>query len=66
MQIDRTLKALSLLLSYPTGELQQAMPEIGGVLAADKAWSARSSEGSGQTTHGGASGDGIPRRTEPS
>lgn len=32
---DRTLKALSLILSYPTVELQQAMPEIGGVLAAD-------------------------------
>ena len=33
--MDRTLKALSLLLSYPTVELQQAMPEIGGVLASD-------------------------------
>jgi len=33
--IDRTLKAISLILSYPTRELQQAMPEIGGVLAAD-------------------------------
>jgi len=33
--MDRTLKALSLVLSYPTLELQQAMPEIGGVLAAD-------------------------------
>jgi len=32
---DRTLKAISLLLSYPTRELQAAMPEIGGVLAAD-------------------------------
>ncbi|MEQ8657843.1 MAG: nitrate reductase molybdenum cofactor assembly chaperone [Hyphomicrobiales bacterium] len=32
---DRTLKALSLILSYPTEELQQAMPEIGGVLASD-------------------------------
>ena len=32
---DRTLKAFSLLLSYPTRELQEAMPEIGGVLAAD-------------------------------
>ena len=32
---DRTLKALSLMLSYPTRELQQAMPEIGGVLASD-------------------------------
>lgn len=33
--MDRTLKALSLLLSYPTSELQTAMPEIGAVLAAD-------------------------------
>ncbi|MHC5112470.1 MAG: nitrate reductase molybdenum cofactor assembly chaperone, partial [Planctomycetota bacterium] len=32
---DRTLKALSLILSYPTAELQQAMPEIEAVLAAD-------------------------------
>jgi nitrate reductase molybdenum cofactor assembly chaperone NarJ/NarW len=32
---DRTLKALSLILSYPTLELQSAMPEIGGVLASD-------------------------------
>ena len=33
--MDRTLKALSLMLSYPTPELQAAMPEIGGVLAAE-------------------------------
>jgi len=33
--MDRTLKALSLLLTYPTRELQAAMPEIGGVLASD-------------------------------
>ncbi len=33
--MDRTFKALSLILSYPTTDLQQAMPEIGGVLAAD-------------------------------
>lgn len=33
--MDRTLKSLSLLLSYPTEELQGAMPEIGGVLASD-------------------------------
>jgi nitrate reductase delta subunit len=32
---DRTLKALSLLLSYPTRDLQRAMPEIGGALAAE-------------------------------
>ena len=35
MTLDRSLKALSLLLSYPTRELQHAMPEIGGVLASD-------------------------------
>jgi nitrate reductase delta subunit len=33
--MDRTLKALSLLLSYPGDELQAAMPEIGAVLATD-------------------------------
>lgn len=33
--MDRTLKALSLLLCYPTAELQAAMPEIGAILAAD-------------------------------
>jgi len=33
--MDRTLKAFSLLLSYPTRELQAAMPEIGAVLASD-------------------------------
>lgn len=33
--MDRTLKALSLILSYPTADLQAAMPEIAAVLAAD-------------------------------
>jgi nitrate reductase delta subunit len=33
--MDRTLKALSLTLSYPSAELRAAMPEIGAVLAAD-------------------------------
>ncbi len=33
--MDRTLKAFSLLLSYPSRELQAAMPEIGAVLASD-------------------------------
>ncbi|PKP75889.1 MAG: nitrate reductase molybdenum cofactor assembly chaperone [Alphaproteobacteria bacterium HGW-Alphaproteobacteria-6] len=32
---DRTLKALSLILSYPSRELQDAMPEIGAVLGTD-------------------------------
>ena len=33
--LDRSLKALSLILSYPTEDLQQAMPEIAGVLIAE-------------------------------
>ena len=32
---DRTLKAFSVLLGYPTAELQAAMPAIGGILAAE-------------------------------
>lgn len=39
---DRTLKSLSLILSYPTLELQQAMPEIGAVLGSDTRLSAAS------------------------
>ncbi|NNU82018.1 nitrate reductase molybdenum cofactor assembly chaperone [Halovulum dunhuangense] len=34
--MDRTLKALSLILSYPTPELRQAMPDIADVLAGDR------------------------------
>ncbi|MFV0386050.1 nitrate reductase molybdenum cofactor assembly chaperone [Paracoccus sp. (in: a-proteobacteria)] len=34
--MDRTLKALSLILSYPTQELQDAMAEIAGVIGADR------------------------------
>ena len=33
--MDRTLKALSLVLSYPARELLDAMPEIAGVLLSD-------------------------------
>lgn len=33
--MDRTLKAISLILSYPTRDLQHAMPEISAVLASD-------------------------------
>jgi nitrate reductase delta subunit len=33
--MDRTLKALSLILSYPTRELQAAMPEISAVLLSE-------------------------------
>lgn len=32
---DRTLKCISLMLSYPTRALQEAMSEVGGVLASD-------------------------------
>lgn len=34
-KFDRTLKAMSVILSYPTPELQAAMPEITAVLMAD-------------------------------
>ncbi len=34
--MDRTLKALSLLLSYPTVELKEAMPDISAVVLSDK------------------------------
>jgi len=34
--LDRSLKALSLILSYPSRELQEAMPDIGAVLADDR------------------------------
>ncbi|WP_112324185.1 nitrate reductase molybdenum cofactor assembly chaperone [Oceanibium sediminis] len=33
--MDRTLKALSLILSYPSRDLQRAMPEIGAVIGGD-------------------------------
>ncbi len=34
--MDRSLKSLSLVLSYPTAELQAAMPEVGQALAFDR------------------------------
>lgn len=34
--MDRTLKALSLLLSYPSRDLQEAMPKIGDLLCCDR------------------------------
>lgn len=37
--MDKTLKALSLVLSYPTRELQAAMPEIGRQLVGDARFS---------------------------
>ena len=33
--LDRSLKALSLILSYPSRDLQEAMPEIGAILGSD-------------------------------
>ncbi len=33
--MDRTLKSISLILSYPTRDLQKVMSEIGGILASD-------------------------------
>lgn len=49
-KMDRTLKALSLVLSYPTLELQAAMAEIGGVLAADSRLTAASRRSLGTLT----------------
>lgn len=34
--LDRSLKALSLILSYPSRELQEAMPDIGDVIVDDR------------------------------
>ena len=42
---DRTLKALSLMLSYPSRELQDAMPEIARVLGADPRLDAETRDG---------------------
>ncbi len=47
---DRSLKALSLILSYPTRELQQAMPEIAAVLSADTRLTAVARRGLRQLT----------------
>ena len=33
--LDRSLKALSLILSYPSRDLQEVMPEIGAILGSD-------------------------------
>lgn len=55
--MDRTLKALSLLLSYPTAELQGAMPEIRGALAADQRLSPTTQKELATLTRHLASGD---------
>jgi len=54
---DRTLKALSLLLSYPSTELQAAMPEIGGVLVGDTRLAADTSVALQALTNDVAQGD---------
>lgn len=43
--MDRTLKSLSLLLSYPSKELQETMPEIGAILAVDSRLTAAIQQG---------------------
>jgi nitrate reductase delta subunit len=55
--MDRTLKALSLVLSYPTAELQEAMPEIGSVLAADPRLSTQNRQALQRLTHDIGQGD---------
>ena len=55
--MDRTLKALSLTLSYPTAELQAAMPEIGAVLAADSRLTAATRAALQRMTHDLGQGD---------
>ncbi len=41
IRLDPTLKALSVLLSYPSDALKEALPEIRGILAAEKRLSER-------------------------
>jgi nitrate reductase delta subunit len=55
--MDRTLKALSLTLSYPTAELQAAMPEIGAILAADPRLTAATRAALQRLTHDIGQGD---------
>ena len=55
--MDRTLKALSLMLSYPTAELQAAMPEIGSVLANDPRLSAETGKALQRLANGVGQGD---------
>lgn len=55
--MDRTLKALSLTLSYPTAELQGAMPEIGDILASDPRLSTPNRKALLRLTHDIGQGD---------
>jgi nitrate reductase delta subunit len=55
--MDRTLKALSLTLSYPTAELQEAMPEIGAILATAPRLSVPTRQALQRLTHDIGQGD---------
>lgn len=55
--MDRSLKALSLVLSYPSAELQEAMPEIGRVMADDGRFGKRTRQSLRPLVAGLASGD---------
>ena len=55
--LDLTFKSLSLLLSYPTKELQAAMPEIRAALAADPRVPAATGQGLDKLTDWLATGD---------
>jgi nitrate reductase delta subunit len=55
--MDRSLKAISLLLSYPSRDLQAAMPEIAAVLVADNRLTALARRGLASLRDGLAAGD---------
>ena len=55
--LDRSLKALSLILSYPSRELQEAMPDIGAVLADDRRITAETRAALRSLTNGFADAD---------
>ena len=54
---DRSLKALSLILSYPSRELQDAMPDIAAVLGGDPRIAADTQAGLQRLTDGFATAD---------
>ncbi len=55
--MDRTLKALSLLLCYPSSRLQDGMPEISAVLDSDRRMSGKARRGLRSLTDSLAVGD---------
>jgi len=55
--MDRTFKAFSLILSYPTSELQAAMPEISAVILSDSRLTTACRRSVGQLMDRLASGD---------